>query len=91
MTNHRHTISDDFFDQWHTVTFYWGNKYYVAYLNDSETPYWRGYVPQYGGIATSDHYIKITSEFGKWGGPVTATQLPSCFYVDWVKAYRRKR
>lgn len=83
-------ISDSFYDQWHTVTFYWGNEYYVAYLDDAEKPYWKGKVSEYGGPALTPHYIKITSEFGKWGGPVVDTALPSYFLVDWVKVYTRK-
>lgn len=86
----RYTITDDFYDQWHTVTFFWGNEYYVAYLDDAETPYWKGKVSEYGGIAETPHYIKITSEFGKWGGAVKDEELPSYFLVDWVKAYKRK-
>ncbi len=83
-------ITDDFYDQWHTCTFFWGEDYYVAFLDDSETPYWKGKVSEYGGPAVTPHYIKVTSEFGKWNGPVVDEQLPSYFLVDWVKAYKRK-
>ncbi len=90
MNSSKYPIRDDFFDNWHTVTFFWGSKYYEAFLDDADVPFWKGNVSRYGGTASSDHYIKITSEFGTWGGPVTSTTLPSYFYVDWVKAYRRK-
>lgn len=86
----QYIIDDSFYEQWHTVTFFWGNEYYMAYLDDSETPYWKGKVSEYGGPAVSPHYIKITTEFGKWGGPVEDAQLPSYFLVDWGKAYKRK-
>ncbi|MCQ2574445.1 MAG: glycoside hydrolase family 16 protein [Treponema sp.] len=86
----RYKITDDFYDKWHTVTFFWGNEYYVSYLDDSEVPYWKGKVSEYGGPAETPHYIKITSEFGKWNGPVKDEELPSYFLVDWVKAYKRK-
>ncbi|MCF0241429.1 MAG: glycoside hydrolase family 16 protein [Treponema sp.] len=86
----QYQIKDDFYDQWHTVTFFWGNEYYMAFLDDNAEPYWKGKVSEYGGPATSLHYIKITSEFGKWAGPVKDEELPSYFLVDWVKAFKRK-
>ena len=55
-----------------------------------KNPNWKGKVSEYGGPAVSPHYIKITTEFGKWGGPVEDEQLPSYFLVDWVKAFQRK-
>ena len=84
-------IDDSFYDKWHEITFEWTEDYYKAYLDDSEVPYWdstKDGAQAWGGIVQSRNYMKITAEFGKWGGPVDESSLPAHFYVDWVKVYK---
>ncbi|MCQ2575476.1 MAG: glycoside hydrolase family 16 protein [Treponema sp.] len=89
-TANQHFIDDSFYDKWHEVTFEWTPEYYKAYLDDAKEPYWNteGEAEKYGGINTKENYVKITAEFGKWGGPLIDNLLPAHMYVDWVKVYK---
>lgn len=83
-------IDDSFYGQWHEVTFEWTKDYYKAWLDDAEEPYWNteGQAEAYGGIVRKKNYMKITAEFGKWGGNVDDEALPAHMYVDYVKVYK---
>lgn len=84
-------IDDSFYNEWHEVTFEWTPEYYKAYLDDSTTPYWDSTIQgaeAWGGIVKTENYVKITAEFGTWGGPVEPASLPAKMYVDWVKIYK---
>ncbi|MCR4580580.1 MAG: glycoside hydrolase family 16 protein [Treponema sp.] len=84
-------IDDSFYDKWHEVAFEWTEDYYKAYLDDSTEPFWDSTIDgaeAWGGIVQTRNYIKITSEFGTWGGPVDDDALPAKMYVDWVKVYK---
>ena len=84
-------IDDSFYDQWHEITFEWTEDYYKAYLDNSEVPYWdstKDGAEAWGGIVQSRNYMKITAEFGKWGGPVDEAFQTAHLYVDWVKVYK---
>lgn len=86
-------IDDSFYKQWHEVTFEWTKDYYKAYLDDSEKPFWdstKEGAATWGGIVQSRNYMKITAEFGKWGGPIDENALPARMYVDWVKVYKEE-
>ncbi len=86
-------IDDSFYNQWHEVTFEWTRDYYKAYLDDSEKPFWdstKEGAAAWGGIVQSRNYMKITAEFGKWGGPIDENALPARMYVDWVKVYKEE-
>ncbi|MCQ2593361.1 MAG: family 16 glycosylhydrolase [Treponema sp.] len=86
----RHLIDDAFYDTWHEVTFEWTPEYYKAWLDDCATPFWdtTGMAEEYGGINTQPNYMKITAEFGKWGGKIDESVLPCHLYVDWVKVWK---
>jgi len=91
MCANQYFIEDDFYNQWHEITFEWTKDHYKAWIDDKAEPYWDSDVQgaeAYGGINTHKNYIKITSEFGKWGGEVKEDMLPHHIYVDWVKAYK---
>ena len=81
-------------NDWHIVTFEWTDDYYKAYLDDETEPYWNteGKAQEYGGIVNVENYIKLTAEFGDWGGDVTKSSesLPAAMYVDWVKVYKQE-
>lgn len=84
-------IDDSFYNKWHEVTFEWTPDYYKAYLDNSEKPFWdstKEGAKVWGGIVQSRNYMKITAEFGKWGGPIDESALPAHLYVDWVKVYK---
>ncbi len=86
-------IDDSFYNQWHEITFEWTKDYYKAYLDDSEKPFWdstKEGATAWGGIVQSRNYMKITAEFGKWGGPIDENALPARMYVDWVKVYKEE-
>lgn len=86
-------IDDSFYNHWHEVTFEWTRDYYKAYLDDSEKPFWdstKEGAAVWGGIVQSRNYMKITAEFGKWGGPIDENALPARMYVDWVKVYKEE-
>lgn len=83
-------IDDTFYDEWHEITFEWTKDYYKAYLDDNETPFWdstKEGSETWGGIVQSRNYMKITAEFGTWGGPIDEIALPARIYIDWVKVY----
>lgn len=84
-------IDDTFYESWHEVTFEWTEKYYKAYLDDSTEPFWDSTIDgdeAWGGIVRTSNYIKITAEFGKWGGEIDENALPARMYVDWIKVYK---
>lgn len=83
-------IDDSFYDTWHEITFEWTPEYYKAWLDDIPTPIWNteGKAEEYGGINTQPNYIKITAEFGEWGGEIDESVLPCHLFVDWVKVYK---
>lgn len=84
-------IDDSFYNEWHEVTFEWTKDYYKAYLDNNPEPYFDSTIAgaeKWGGIVNARNYIKITAEFGTWGGKVDEEKLPAKLYVDWVKAYK---
>ena len=91
MHNSMYNFDDSFYEDWHEITFEWTKDYYKAWLDNAAEPYWdstKDGAEAYGGINTTKNYVKITSEFGKWGGDVKDELLPHHFYVDWVKIYK---
>jgi hypothetical protein len=38
-----------------------------------------------GGVCQAPLYIKLSDEFGEWGGDVTKAKLPDRFRVDYVR------
>lgn len=88
----QYNIKDGFYNEWHEITFEWTPEYYKAWLDDIKEPIWNteGKTEKYGGINTKKNYVKITAEFGKWGGPIQKEMYPCHMYVDWVKVYAPK-
>jgi len=87
----KYFIDDSFYNQWHEVSFEWTEDYYKAYLDDNPEPFWDSTIDgaeAWGGIVQTRNYLKITAEFGKWGGPIDENALPAKMYVDWVKVYK---
>ena len=84
----KYFINDEFFNQWHECVFVWDSKGYKLYLD--EELIWDADGNDYGGTNTVPTYIKITAEFGKWGGPIDESLLPAKMYVDYIAAYKLK-
>ena len=80
-------VDDSFFGQWHEATFVWTDDGYKLYMDNNPNPIWNARGSEYGGTCTTANYIKITAEFGIWGGEIINSLLPAHFYVDWVKVY----
>ncbi|MBW7864591.1 MAG: exo-alpha-sialidase [Candidatus Hydrogenedentes bacterium] len=70
---------------WHTFGLWWTPEEYVFYVDGVET--WR---TNAGGVCQVPLYIKLTEEFGDWGGNVADAKLPDYFRVDYVRVYRDK-
>ena len=68
---------------WHTYALQWTEKEYIFYIDGKET--WR---TDEGGICSRPGYLKLTTEFGTWAGPIVPEELPDCVRVDWVRVYR---
>lgn len=84
----KHFITDNFFNEWHECVFVWDSEGYKLWLDDELI--WDADGKDYGGTNTKPTYIKITAEFGKWGGPVDDSLLPAKMYVDYISAYKLK-
>ena len=84
----KYFINDEFFNQWHECIFVWDSKGYKLYLD--EELIWDADGNDYGGTNTVPTYIKITAEFGTWGGPIDESLLPAKMYVDYIAAYKLK-
>lgn len=61
-------FDSEFYDNWHIYKFIWNEDSYTCYLDD--TFLWSMNGADYGGICTVPGYLKITAEFGEWGGEV---------------------
>ncbi len=44
---------------------------------------------EFGGTSKVPTYLKVTSEFGSWGGPLDKDFESAKFYVDYIKVYER--
>ena len=84
----KHYIDDNFFGEWHECIFIWESTGYKLYLN--ENLIWNAKGSDYGGTNTIPTYIKITAEFGTWGGEIKEELLPAKMYVDYMAVYKRK-
>jgi beta-glucanase (GH16 family) len=67
-------------DGFHTFSLLWTPEEYVFYVDGKET--WR---TKAGGVCQAPLYIKLSDEFGEWGGDVTKAKLPDRFRVDYVR------
>ena len=40
------------------------------------------------GVCDTETYMKITAEFGSWGGLVNLSLMPDALVVDYIRAYK---
>ncbi|MBR5867665.1 MAG: family 16 glycosylhydrolase, partial [Spirochaetaceae bacterium] len=87
-SNHKGiNITKDFFGEWHVAQFVWHKHGYQLYMDGKLAYDMPG--REFGGTSKVPTYLKITSEFGDWGGPLYEDKLPAKFYVDYIKVYER--
>lgn len=82
-------VTDKFFDKYHEAVFIWHDSGYTLYLDNELI--WEADGNDYGGTSEVATYMKITAEFGTWGGDVQEALLPACLYVDEVAVYTAQR
>ena len=82
----KYYVGDDFAGSWHEGVFLWTDEGYRLWIDGNLA--WNGNGSEYGGTCQTENYIKITSEFGTWGGEIDESKLPAKFYVDYIRVYR---
>ena len=83
---------NNFYDNWHIYQFEWNDYNYKCYLDGNLL--WVMSGKDYGnGICEAPGYMKISAEFGEWGGPVDSVIQAGGsrkMYVDYVKVYKKR-
>lgn len=87
-------FDEDFYKNYHVFQFLWGEDSYQAYMDGKHL--WTMDAStvdeeHFGGMCNGRNYMKITSEFGNWGGDLDKTLLPAKMYVDYVKVYKASK
>lgn len=81
----------NFYDNWHVFQFEWGTESYDCYLDGKLL--WSMSGKEYGeGICEEPGYMKITTEFGEWGGEIDSVIQGGDarkMLVDYVKVYKQ--
>ena len=83
-------IDDSFYGTYHDLWFLWDEDGYKLYMDGTDEEHLIYDMPgmQYGeGTCQVPCYMKITAEYGTWGGSIVPEQLPAHFYVDYVRVY----
>lgn len=86
-------IDDSFYDTYHDLWFLWDKKGYKLYLDGTAEENLIFNLPgkKYGkGTCKEPCYMKITAEYGTWGGKIDTEQLPAHFYIDYVRVYEQR-
>ncbi len=84
------SIDDSFFCKWHIVKFLWTKDSYTMDLDGKIVFDAKGKdTIKYGGVCQVPTYLKISSEFGSWGGELREDMLPATMLVDYVKVYQK--
>ena len=80
-------VTKDFFGEWHVAQFIWHKHGYQLYIDGEKCYDMHG--RDFGGTSKVPTYLKITSEFGRWGGPLDKDFESAKFYVNYIKVYKR--
>lgn len=75
--------TDKLFEGFHTYSLKWSKEAYTFYIDGEKT-----YQTTAGGICHLPGYMKLTCEFGSWGGEITPQNYPAAMEVDYVRAYQ---
>lgn len=84
-------FDENFYDNWHVYQFVWGDESYDCYLDGKLL--WSMPGEEYGGMCEVPGYMKITAEFGDWGGPIDSVITAGGsrkMLVDYVKVYKQR-
>lgn len=87
----KETMNSKVYDgEYHTFSVLWTEKEYIFYIDREET--WRTEAKEAGGTCQVPLYMKFTAETGTWtGDELDEKNFPAAVYVDYVKAYERKK
>ena len=87
-------INDSFYGTYHDLWFLWDENGYKLYMDGTDNAHLIYNMPgkQYGdGTCQVPCYLKITAEYGTWAGSIVPEQLPTHFYVDYVRVYKETK
>ncbi len=83
-------LAEDFFDNWHVAKFLWTEDSYTVEIDGRVTFHTQGKSnADYGGICQVPTFLKLSAEYGDWGGEVVESMLPATMLVDYVKVYQK--
>jgi len=91
----RWDFDENFFNSWHTATYYWMEDGYKLVMDGDEKTALVIPASKTGGVNHSANFILITAEFGDWYGSlwdknpkIKDEMLPARMLVDYVKVWK---
>ena len=73
--------------KFHTFALLWNENGYYFYVDGIQTNKLDNTQSNFLGSCEVETYLKITTEFGSWGGEVNDRLLPDALVVDYVRVY----
>ena len=74
--------------KFHTFALLWNENGYYFYVDGIQTNKLDNTQSNFLGSCTVATYLKITTEFGTWGGTVNDNLMPDALVVDYIRAYK---
>lgn len=91
----RWNFDENFFNDWHTATYYWMEDGYKLVMDGDEDTALVIPASKTGGVNHSANFILITAEYGDWYGSlwdknpkIKDEMLPARMLVDYVKVWK---
>ncbi len=75
-------------DNYHTFGMLWNEDGYYFYVDRILVKKIDNTQSNFPGSSNDPSYLKITAEFGSWGGQIKKDTLPDALVVDYVKVYK---
>ena len=72
----------------HTFALLWDENGYYFYIDGVMTQKFDNTQDDFLGSCEIETYMKITAEFGSWGGYVNLSLMPDALVVDYVRVYK---
>ena len=83
------TTNKNLYDgNYHTFALLWNDDGYYFYTDGEMVNKIDKSQANFPGSSTVPSYLKITAEFGSWGGYISKATLPDALVVDYVKVYK---
>ena len=83
------TINKSLYDgNYHTFGLLWNEDGYYFYIDRILVKKFVSTQSNFPGSCNDPAYLKITAEFGSWGGQIKKDTLPDALVVDYVKVYK---